>query len=69
MNAVINDEYLSVSEVALKLGVSAPTIRRPIATGELPSVKLGQDRNSPVRVSRKALAEWLERSETGDVAA
>ena len=34
-------EYLSVAEVASKLGVSAPTVRRKIAEGEIPAAQLG----------------------------
>jgi excisionase family DNA binding protein len=52
-------EYLSVSEVALRLGVSAPTIRRREADGSLRAVKLGESRNCAVQISRRALEEWL----------
>jgi len=50
--------YLSVSEVALELGVSAPTIRRRIAAGELPAVQLGAA-GASVRIPRAALDAWL----------
>jgi excisionase family DNA binding protein len=74
MNTVTNRErqreYMSVAEIALKLGVSAPTIRRRIEDGSLHAVKLGEDRNSPVRVSKRSLAAWLEQAgEPGDEAA
>ncbi len=46
----------------MRLGVSAPTIRRRIASGELRAVKLGRAPNSVVRVSRESLAEWLGRA-------
>jgi excisionase family DNA binding protein len=51
--ATIVDEpaYLSVSQGALRLGLSTPTIRRKIATGELPAVQLGAACNSPVRIA------------------
>jgi excisionase family DNA binding protein len=55
--------YLSVSEVAMLVGPSGPTICRRIATGELRAVELGTAPNSVVRVSREALAEWLHNSE------
>ena len=42
----------------MELGVSADTIRRKIASGELPAVQLGGS-GSRVRVSRAALEEWL----------
>ena len=50
--------YLSIGEVALELGVSAETIRRKIASGELPATQLGGP-GSTVRVSRVALEAWL----------
>ena len=52
--------YMSITEVAEALAVSPETIRRKIASGELPAVQLG-DRGSTVRVSRAALEEWLTR--------
>jgi excisionase family DNA binding protein len=55
--------YLSISEVAMLVGVSGRTIRRRIATGELRAVKLGTAPNSVVRVSLEALVEWLANSE------
>lgn len=55
----VTAEYLSLSEVALKLRVSVPTIRRKIAQGELPAVQLGGP-GSALRVSRSALDEWLQ---------
>jgi excisionase family DNA binding protein len=54
------DEYLTVAEVADELRCSEPTIRRRIRAGDLAAVKLGSRRNALVRVSRVALAEWLE---------
>ena len=51
-------EYLSLPEVALKLGISAPTVRRKIAEGELPAVRLGGP-GSSLRVSRSSLERWL----------
>jgi excisionase family DNA binding protein len=50
--------YLSVSEVALRLGVSAATIRRKIAAGELLAVQLGGP-GSSVRVPADELTRWL----------
>jgi excisionase family DNA binding protein len=44
-------EYLSVAEVAVLLGCSAPTIRRRVATGELRAVKFGAGRNFRAFVS------------------
>jgi excisionase family DNA binding protein len=49
--------YLSVSEVASRLGVSAHTVRRKIHMGELPAVRLGDD--GPLRVDAGRLDAWL----------
>ena len=49
---------MRIGEVARELDVSPDTVRRKIASGELPAVQLGGS-GSSVRVSRAALEEWL----------
>ena len=49
---------MTVAEVAMRLGVSAPTIRRRIRDGQLPAVRLGPP-GSAVRVPRAGLEAWL----------
>jgi excisionase family DNA binding protein len=51
-------EYLSVAEVAMRLGVSAPTIRRKVAEGQLPAAQLGGP-GSTIRVPSRAVERWL----------
>jgi excisionase family DNA binding protein len=51
--------YQSVAEVALRLGVSGHTVRRKIAAGEIPAVRLGGPGNS-VRIPARALEAQLE---------
>jgi excisionase family DNA binding protein len=51
-------EYMSVAEVAMELGVSAPTVRRKVAEGELAAVQLGGP-GSSIRIPRAALEAWL----------
>src|SRR3954452_16950504 len=51
-------DYPSVAQVAMTLGVSALTVRRRIAAGELPAIKLGGP-GASVRVPRRALEMWL----------
>lgn len=51
-------EYMSLEEVAGKLGVKYLTIYRLARSGELPAVRLGK----LYRVSRKELAAYLERN-------
>jgi excisionase family DNA binding protein len=55
--------FLSIAEVAVLLGVSAPTVRRKVADGDLPAVQLGGPGTS-IRVPRKALEDWLRRGKT-----
>jgi excisionase family DNA binding protein len=50
---------LTVPEVAERLHVSIQTVRRRIATGELPVVRLGGGPQAPVRVDPDELEEWL----------
>jgi excisionase family DNA binding protein len=49
----------TVGEAALELRCSAPTIRRRIASGELPAVKLGSAPNAGIRIPRAAMERWL----------
>jgi excisionase family DNA binding protein len=50
--------YLSVAEVALRLGVSAHTVRRKVAEGQLKAVRLGEP-GSSFRISSRELEGWL----------
>jgi excisionase family DNA binding protein len=56
--------YLTIAEAALELRCSAPTIRRRIASGELPAVKLGSAANAGIRIPRAALDRWLSKLNT-----
>jgi excisionase family DNA binding protein len=51
-------ENLTVAEIALDLGVSVWTVRRKIASGELPAVHTG-GKGSAVRVNRREYERWL----------
>jgi excisionase family DNA binding protein len=53
-----NRQLLSVAQVAHELGVSTPTVRRRIRSGELPAVQLGGKRCA-LRVDRAELEAWL----------
>jgi excisionase family DNA binding protein len=54
------EQLLTVSEVAGRLAVSEKTIRRWIAAGSLPAVRLGR----LVRVSSKLLIEFIQLNES-----
>ena len=47
---------LTIPQTAKAINCSAPTVRRMIATGELPAVTIGRRR----RVSTKTLDQWIE---------
>ena len=54
------DEYLDVAQVADVMGLHTNTIRKYIRIGIIPAIKLGEYRNSPLRVSRYALEKKME---------
>jgi excisionase family DNA binding protein len=51
--------YLSVAGVAMRLGISADSVRRKVAAGQLPAVRLGGPGNS-MRIPARALEDRLE---------
>ena len=50
-----NRLVLKPMEVAAALGVSRRTIYEMLATGEIPSIRIGRN----IRISRKALENWI----------
>lgn len=48
---------LTVREVADRLGLSTKQVRRRIAAGDLPAVRLGLERNAQLRVDEQELDE------------
>jgi excisionase family DNA binding protein len=56
----MTEPLLSLSETALLLGCSAPTVRRRVAEGELPAYQLA-DKNSPLKFKRADIDAFLER--------
>ena len=51
--------YLTVARVAELLSVSELTVRRKIATGEIPAVKLSSAGRGAVRIPEEGLETWL----------
>jgi excisionase family DNA binding protein len=51
-------EFLTIREVATELRLSERQVRRLIALGKLPAIRLG-DPGASVRVDRAELEEWL----------
>lgn len=54
-------KWLSVKEVALRLGIHEQSVRRKIAAGEIPSLQLGGP-GCALRVLEDELDRWLYRS-------
>jgi excisionase family DNA binding protein len=59
------DELMSVSQVALALGCSAPTIRRWIHEGHLSAHKVGPGRPGLVRIRRSDVDALLGDDDKG----
>jgi excisionase family DNA binding protein len=55
------ERFLSVAEVAKRLGVSEKTVRRKIASDDLPAHRVGK----LLRVSERFLTEYLTRRASG----
>jgi excisionase family DNA binding protein len=52
--------YLTADQVGLRLGFTGRTVRRWVRDGDLPAIKLGSARQSPLRVDADELEAWLE---------
>jgi excisionase family DNA binding protein len=50
---------LTVRGVADELACATLTVRRRVRAGEIPAVKLGDGRNSAIRIPRAGLDAWL----------
>jgi excisionase family DNA binding protein len=50
---------LTVKQVSERLQVSLWTVYRKSEAGEIPAVRLGAGKRSPVRVSERELEHWL----------
>lgn len=55
------DEWLTVDEVCRIVKIGRRTFERYLSRGTGPRVKrIGQSRNSPIRIRRDWLDEWME---------
>jgi len=59
---------LAVPEVAVRTGLGISTVRRKIAQGEIPAVRLGSKPGSSVRVDENELERWLYSDPEDDAA-
>ena len=65
---VVSDgqRLLSVNAAAQRLGVSQSTLRRRVASGELPSVRIGHSPCAPVRIVAQDLVDFVVSSTVRD---
>jgi excisionase family DNA binding protein len=55
----VEPRLLRVGEVAARLDCNPETIRRKIARGELPGIRIGYGPRAPFRVDSSELETWL----------
>lgn len=51
----MDQEFLSIKEVAVIFAVNESTIRRAIKRGWLVAIKIGEGKKSPYRISKKCI--------------
>jgi excisionase family DNA binding protein len=56
----MNEPLLNLSETAMLLGCSVPTLRHLVADGKLPAYKL-RDHTSPLKFRRQDIDDFLAR--------
>jgi excisionase family DNA binding protein len=64
----VNGALLTVAEVARLARLSERTVRRRIADGELPAVRLGTGPRAPLRIGASELAAFVESHPAGEAA-
>lgn len=57
-------ELLTAREAAERLRVGRAWVYRHAASGDLPSLRLGDDDHAPLRISSADLVDYLERART-----
>jgi excisionase family DNA binding protein len=61
--SALSRPFLTVAEVAARLGIDERTVRRWIVSGRLPAIQLGGPR-APVRIPVDEFDAWLETRRT-----
>ena len=55
-----DEHLLSLSEAASALGISIEGVRRRIASGDIPAIKLGESGPAPLRIRPNDLRAYVE---------
>jgi excisionase family DNA binding protein len=58
-DAVIREVPMTVGDVARELNVSAVTVRRWVAAGDLEALRLGRSASAHYRIERSAVEEFV----------
>ncbi|MEO3869412.1 helix-turn-helix domain-containing protein [Nonomuraea sp. B12E4] len=57
----MSDVYLTPAQACGRLDITRPTLAKRIRNGEIEAIKLGEARNSPVRVLIASIEAYEER--------
>lgn len=57
----VSDVYLTTAQACGRLDITRPTLAKRIKEGQIKAIKLGDARNSPVRVLLSSIEEYEER--------
>jgi excisionase family DNA binding protein len=55
---------LTIAEGAARLAIDQKTLRRKIAAGDLPALRIGSGRSGALRIDAAELNDWLEARRT-----
>jgi excisionase family DNA binding protein len=56
-----NPHLLTVKEAAQLLRLTEWSVRAKVTSGQLPALRLGDGPRAPIRISARALDDWLSR--------
>ncbi len=59
----VTKRYLTPLEMSAQTGLSVHAIRRAIAAGEMPAIRMGRGRKGAIHVRCEVFEQWLLRKE------
>lgn len=57
------EDLLTKKEVAKKLGISITTLNRKIRNGDIKAIKLGANKQSPIRIKTNEIERYFKKFE------